>query len=100
PAAECGGLCGEARRRGRGPGPLGRQGVEVRFVGGFVTSPRGATHGSPYYKDRLVPIRFLGAGVTPGIDSTRAATVDIVPTLARLIRIPVPDDLDGKALTW
>lgn len=90
----------KARHPGREPGPLGRQGVEVRFVEGFVTYPRGATHGSPYYKDRLVPIRFLGAGVTPGIDSTRAATVDIVPTLARLIRIPVPDDLDGKALTW
>src|SRR5690606_32704162 len=90
----------KARHPGREPGPLGRQGVEVRFVEGFVTYPRGATHGSPYYKDRLVPLRFLGAGVTPGIDSTRAATVDIVPTLARLIRIPVPDDLDGKALTW
>jgi arylsulfatase A-like enzyme len=74
--------------------------VEVRFVEGFLTYPRGASHGSPYYKDRHVPIIFMGAGVEPGIDSTRAATVDVVPTLARLLRIPVPDDLDGKALTW
>jgi len=90
----------KARHPGREPGILGRQGVEVRFVEGFITYQRGATHGSPYYKDRHVPIIFMGAGVTPGIDSTRAATVDIAPTLARLLGVPVPDDLDGKALTW
>jgi len=90
----------KARHPGREPGVLGRQGVEVMFVEGFITYPRGATHGSPYYKDRHVPIIFMGAGVKPGIDSTRAATVDIAPTLARLLGVPVPDDLDGKALTW
>lgn len=90
----------KARYPGREPNSLGRQGVEVRFVEGFNSYPRGATHGSPYYNDRHVPIIFLGAGVAGGIDSTRAATVDIAPTLARLLRIPVPDDLDGKALTW
>ena len=90
----------KARHPGREPGVLSRQGVEVMFVEGYISYPRGATHGSPYYKDRHVPIIFMGAGVTPGIDSTRAATVDIAPTLARLIGVPAPDDLDGKALTW
>ncbi|HEX7089346.1 MAG TPA: alkaline phosphatase family protein [Longimicrobiales bacterium] len=89
-----------SRHPGREAGALGRLGVEVRFVPGFISYPRGATHGSPYYDDRHVPLLFMGPGIPPGIDSTRAATVDLAPTLARLLGIPAPGDLDGKALTW
>jgi arylsulfatase A-like enzyme len=57
-----------------------------------------ATHGSPYYYDRHVPLIFLGAGVPAGVVNERAATVDVAPTLASLARIPAPDDLDGRVL--
>jgi arylsulfatase A-like enzyme len=41
---------------------------------------------------------FMGAGITAGRDTTRASTTDFAPTLARLLRVPVPGDLDGRAL--
>lgn len=57
-----------------------------------------ASHGSPYYYDRHVPLIFLGAGIRPGSSSESAATVDLAPTLARLAGLPAPDDLDGRVL--
>lgn len=63
----------------------------------FPGSPP-ATHGSPYYYDRHVPLYFLGGGVAPGTSDERAATVDVAPTLARLAGIRAPDDLDGHPL--
>ncbi len=89
-----------SRYPGREGGALGRFGVGVRFVPGFNAYARGTGHGSAYYYDRHVPLIFMGPGIPPGLDSTRAATVDLAPTLARLLGIPVPDDLDGKALEW
>ena len=41
---------------------------------------------------------FLGSGIVAGRDSTRASTADFAPTLARLLGIPFPDDLDGAPL--
>ncbi len=84
---------------GREGGSFSRQGVEVRFVEGFLTSARGTSHGSPYWHDRHVPIVFMGPGIIAGLDpSTGVYTVDVAPTIARLIGVTVPDDLDGKAL--
>lgn len=56
------------------------------------------SHGSPYVYDRAVPLIFWGPGVEPGRIQGPAATVDIAPTLARLLGIPMPDDLDGRPL--
>jgi predicted AlkP superfamily pyrophosphatase or phosphodiesterase len=63
----------------------------------FPGSPP-ATHGSPYYYDRHVPLYFLGGRVAPGTSDERASTVDVAPTLARLTGVSAPDDLDGEAL--
>jgi len=63
----------------------------------FPGSPP-ATHGSPYYYDRHVPLYFLGGHIAPGTSEARAATVDVAPTLARLAGIRTPDDLDGHPL--
>lgn len=57
-----------------------------------------ASHGSPYYYDRHVPLIFLGAGVRTGSSAEPVATVDAAPTLARLGSIPAPADLDGRVL--
>ena len=40
-------------------------------------------------------IVFLGAGVTAGSSDEGVYTVDFAPTLAGLLGVPVPDDLDG-----
>lgn len=84
---------------GREGGRFSRQGVEVRFVEGFLTYARGTGHGAPYWHDRHVPMVFMGPGIPAGLDpSSGVFTVDFAPTLARLIGVEVPDDLDGKAL--
>lgn len=57
-----------------------------------------ATHGSPYYYDRHVPLVFLGSAVRAGASAERVATVDVAPTLARLTGVPAPSDLDGRVL--
>ena len=58
----------------------------------------GTSHGSPHAYDRDVPLVFFGAGVTPGRVDESAFTVDIAPTLADLLRIETPPDLDGRVL--
>ena len=83
---------------GRAAAEASKRGVEVRFIEGLLFSARGTGHGTPYWYDRHVPMIFMGAGIRPGRDSTRAATVDFAPTLARLLRVPAPGDLDGRAL--
>ena len=84
----------------RAPGILSRYGVEVRYGEGDLvySSETGTTHGSPYWYDRHVPFVLLGAGVPPGNSARAVYTVDLAPTLAALVGIPVPDDLDGRAV--
>ena len=64
----------------------------------FLDRELGSGHGTPYWYDRNVPILFYGPGVRPGRDATRVATVDFAPTLARLLGIPFPEDVDGRPL--
>ena len=60
--------------------------------------PTGTSHGSPHDYDRRVPLVFFGAGVKAGETWSQVETVDIAPTLAKAISLPVPAGLDGKAL--
>lgn len=71
--------------------------VAVRMPEGFIDDEFGSTHGSPYHYDRWVPFIVLGPGVEAGAYPERAATADIAPTLATLLGIPVPVDVDGVA---
>jgi len=57
----------------------------------------GTTHGSPYAYDRRVPMVFAGAGIAPGRRVEAVYTVDIAPTLGRLLGAKVPD-VDGRVL--
>jgi len=83
-------------------GGFGSQGsgVVFRFEEGYYpdASPRGTGHGSPYHYDRFVPLIFFGNGVKAGVSSDPVRTVDIAPTLGELAGIPIPTDLDGRAL--
>jgi hypothetical protein len=56
------------------------------------------THGSLNPYDQHVPVVFLGAPFKPGRYSAAASPADIAPTLASLIKLPMPG-IDGKALT-
>ena len=57
------------------------------------------THGSPWDYDRKVPILFWWEGITPETRGESVMTVDIMPTLASLIGLPVPaGEIDGRCL--
>ena len=83
---------------GREGTDFGHVGVVVRYIEGYTTQARGSGHGSPYWHDRHVPIIFMGPGIPAGRDPVRASTNDFAPTLARLVRVPFPGDLDGRPL--
>ena len=57
-----------------------------------------ADHGKPSDADAHVPLVFWGRGVRPGHYDGRAATVDIAPTLARLLGVAPGPALDGRVL--
>ena len=58
-----------------------------------------ATHGSPWDYDRRVPLLFWRRGLTGFEQPQPVETVDIAPTLAALIGLPVPAGaFDGRCL--
>jgi predicted AlkP superfamily pyrophosphatase or phosphodiesterase len=58
-----------------------------------------ATHGSPWDYDRRVPIIFWRPGFRGATVNTAVETVDIMPTLAALIDLPLPaGSVDGHCL--
>jgi predicted AlkP superfamily pyrophosphatase or phosphodiesterase len=65
-----------------------------------ISNPGGgsvATHGSAWDYDRRVPILFWRPGMTAYEQPNSIETVDIMPTLAALIGLPVPaSEIDGK----
>jgi arylsulfatase A-like enzyme len=64
------------------------------YGGGNMT-----THGSPYPYDTNVPILIYGPPwVMPGRVDRRVEVADIAPTLARILRVPVPSSCEGKPL--
>jgi predicted AlkP superfamily pyrophosphatase or phosphodiesterase len=85
---------------GRMGGILSRIGIEFWWAENVVdwTWAYGSTHGSPYLYDRQVPFILLGSGIEPGRIDERVATVDMAPTLAHLVGVPFPEDLDGRPL--
>lgn len=58
----------------------------------------GTTHGSPHSYDRNIPLVFYGEAIVPGRTDVEAYSVDIAPTLARLLGMESPAGLDGKQL--
>lgn len=57
-----------------------------------------ATHGSFWDYDRRVPILFWRKGMTGFEQPLSVETVDIAPTLAAVIKVPVPGEIDGRCL--
>ena len=61
----------------------------------FTTSSTGTSHGTPYSYDTHVPMLFKGKGIKPVTIAAPAHTVDIAPTIARVVGIPFPKTVDG-----
>jgi hypothetical protein len=92
-------LFARSHSRTRVVAPAGRAGVYLRFEPNVIAlSGSAASHGTPYYYDRHVPLIFLGGAIEPGVSNDPVVTVDVSPTLAWLIGTPAPDDLDGRVL--
>ncbi|HEY0673578.1 MAG TPA: alkaline phosphatase family protein [Longimicrobiales bacterium] len=60
---------------------------------------RSATHGSPRDRDAHVPIIFFGPQFKTGRYTAFTRTVDIAPTLARVVGVLPTEPLDGRVLT-
>lgn len=60
--------------------------------------PTGTTHGTPYPYDTHVPLLFLDTTMPAAQHTVRVNTVDLAPTLAALLHLAAPSDLDGQAL--
>jgi predicted AlkP superfamily pyrophosphatase or phosphodiesterase len=63
----------------------------------FIWSPGRAIaeHGTPNAQSLSVPIAFIGPGITPVRYDRLVRTVDIAPTLAKLLGISPSEPLDG-----
>ena len=58
----------------------------------------GTTHGSPYLYDRAIPLVFYGDDVAKGRSAIERHSVDIAPTIAARLGLPMPENLDGEVL--
>ena len=64
----------------------------------FTTSTTGTSHGTPYRYDTNVPIVFWGKGIAAQQASRVVNTVDVAPTIAKVLGIATPPTIDGKVL--
>lgn len=73
--------------------------LRVQFRPYFLYYPGTSTsHGSVYAYDSQVPIIIAGPGVAAATVASRVNTVDLAPTLARLVGVQAPEGLDGVEL--
>lgn len=71
--------------------------ILLQYAPGVAAYPEGTGHGTPYDYDQHVPLIILGRGWT-GEHTAAVRTVDIAPTIATLVEVPVPDGIDGVAI--
>lgn len=74
-----------------------RYGIYVQYQPNTHFGYGMVVHGSPYEYDRQVPILFYGSELTAN-QIQSANTIDVAPTLAEWMNIPVPGSVDGKVL--
>ena len=65
----------------------------------FSSATTGTTHGSPYRYDSNIPIMWYGpTWIKAGHQTDRIESVDIAPTLAKILGISAPEKSQGKVL--
>ena len=78
--------------------------IYIALLNGQQPMPAGirgyvATHGSPWDYDRRVPILFWRKGMAAFEQPQPVETVDIMPTLAGLVGLPIEaGSIDGRCL--
>jgi predicted AlkP superfamily pyrophosphatase or phosphodiesterase len=68
------------------------------FINDFDGLAVATTHGSPWRYDTHVPVVFAGWRVPPARVSRRVHTIDVAPTLSRLLGIKPPSGAAGAPL--
>lgn len=70
------------------------------YFEGYGANPtRGTTHGSGWNYDTHVPILLYGHGIRPGNVLRRTSITDIVPTIAMVVGMILPDACSGAVVT-
>ena len=67
----------------------------IQLRKGYMSRQSGTTHGSPYIYDRDVFAILFWPGIKHSTVSEQIYTVDLSVTLASLLRIPIPENVDG-----
>jgi hypothetical protein len=94
-------LAMNSHRPGRVSGLLGRLGVTFQVaerVLNFGFEYGGSTHQSGYHHDRWIPLVLMGPGIEPGAVEEGVSAVSVAPTLADLLGVPAPEDVQGPSL--
>jgi len=60
--------------------------------------PTGTNHGSPWKYNTHVPLLFYGSGIKPGFYEEAVSIADIAPTVAHIIKVDMPEEVQGKVL--
>jgi predicted AlkP superfamily pyrophosphatase or phosphodiesterase len=58
----------------------------------------GTTHGTPYAYDTHVPLIFSSPFFLQEVHDNRQISVNIAPTISRILNIPFPEKVDGKPI--
>jgi predicted AlkP superfamily pyrophosphatase or phosphodiesterase len=61
----------------------------------YTSGKTGTSHGSAYDYDTHVPVLFWGRKFTTTRSETPVHTIDVAPTIATLLGIPIPKAVDG-----
>ncbi len=64
----------------------------------LTTLPTGTSHGSPYKYDTHIPVVFMGWGLKPARIDRAVHSVDVAPTLAKILGLKYPKTVDGAPL--
>ncbi len=71
--------------------------ILIQYAPGVSGYPEGTGHGTPYEFDQHVPLVIRGLD-RAGQHGERVLTVDIAPTIAELVGVPVPEGVDGRPI--
>jgi hypothetical protein len=64
----------------------------------FFSSGIPVDHGMPYEYDTRVPLVFLVPGLPARVVGDPVGAVDVAPTIASILRVTTPDDINGSVL--
>ena len=64
----------------------------------WISSSSGTTHGSPYDYDAHIPFFVSRSSNRKKVNTVDVKSVDIAPSLARMLNIDFPENLDGKII--